>query len=234
MNDLINMAKQRKITVVFMEESEEKFKIVPSPKQHYVPLEIEENRNIISKLIVEINSCLSKEMYLAAFVLALLLPKILGNRLYPKLDEKTQYVKFLAEWVDGQRLIPHDFGQDSNVCAEVMYDIVDNFYKTGTFDFSKEYDTFVIEKVALQSENQNANRFYPGSASYSESSGKEIIELTISIRNTCSVMEECANRCYQKNSNLFCGDSDILIQNFDEITGKIFLNKDIQQRIENK
>lgn len=97
LNEVLRLALKKRISVVFMKESEEKYAIVPDSGKKILIYHTDEVHDNINLLIDEINRCLDNNLLISALNGALIIPGVLDNQKYSNLEYKGAYVKFYEE-----------------------------------------------------------------------------------------------------------------------------------------
>ena len=205
---IIKLANHRKIEVVFMKESTEKFIIIPDLNhKREESIILKEEKISILRIIKEIENLLEKDIYIPAFVLALNIPAICGAKEYADYNEEEQYKKWTFKWFSKYEKNP----QNSNFPYEspdLLFDIRKEFFNHGTFNVNKEYNEFKLEKIILRIENKNPFNLYIGNS--------KNLELTINVRDFCLKLINLGKKFYQDNINFFNEKDNIIIENYSE------------------
>ena len=203
LSELLYLAKNRKIPVVFMKEDKNNFAIVPDSSKKvegkHKPII---SKNILETYIDEIHNCLNNQLYVGAMVCALTIPGIMGKLLYPDLSYKESYIKWYEENIgqynnSGTHHMPYLNGV---VCYELKCSMHDYGTTTGT---KLDYGNFKIDGTRLLVEDKNYYNMYNNESFSSEdSSGMQRYFIDISIRDFCIKVINMANMDIQANSIL--------------------------------
>ena len=218
-DEVIKLAKHRRIPVVFMKESSEDFKVIPDLKHEHKKSIIEkEEMNSILKIIKEIEKALDKELYISAFVLSLNIPAICGAKAYPGYTEEEQYKKWVHEWFVQYEKSPNASNDGLPYeSAELLYDIRNEYLKHGTFNVNKDYDDFRLDRFILRIESRKPFNICVGKSSIKSVEDKpDTSELTINIRGFCINLINLGSKFYYNNKDLFNDKDNIIVEDYDK------------------
>lgn len=218
-DEIIRLARHRRIEVVFMKESDKEFKVIPNLKYEHRKSQIEKEETIsILRIIKEIEKALDKELYISAFALALNIPAICGAKAYPNFTEEEQYKKWAHEWFCQYEKSPNSANDRLPYkSADVLYDIRHEYFNHGTFNINKDYNNFKLDQFILRIESRKPFNTYVGESSITSGDGKpEIASLTINVRDFCWKLMALGEKFYHDNKALFHEKDNIIIEDYDK------------------
>lgn len=193
-NELLIMAKKRKIPVIFMKQSEIDYKIVPDNKYMDInpkPL-LFKVYNPLETLQDEIESCLDKGEYLAAFNLALIIPSLCGKIYSPNDDPKNQFIQWYKTYIFSDDI------EDKGLNAEECWNLKQNFNNRAEIEINCKTK---ISGVGLCFEHKNSMNLYADAEISSNENGT--YHYCINIRAFCNKMIYTSNVFKEKNKEAF-------------------------------
>lgn len=217
-DEVLELAKHREIPVVFMKESDDKFKIIPDKNHNHTLTKIDgEEKNGLLKLIDEINKSLDSKTYLSAFILALNIPSICGAKEYSSDLKKEQFIKWTTNWFSKYEKMPGDNNGVPYPSAELLWDLKENYELNGTFNIDKKYSEFYLNKFILRYEEKKPFNVYTGEASYGKNmDGSTCGSLTINVRDFCNKMIALGQKFYDDNQKLFNTSDIVILEDYDK------------------
>lgn len=182
LNDLLRRAYNRGIPVVYMKEDPKKFKIIPdfNKKANFTYEKIENVRGL-DLLENEINKCLENECYISSFILALIIPSVLGSYDYPNLDEKEAFIKWLDENVSNFKSDKEDGFPFAS--GELVYNLKKHLINGWNTKINGEYETFNLSSFKLLIQDKDKYEMYTSCFGFGINNSGGIMEL--SIRDIC-------------------------------------------------
>lgn len=188
LNEVLLLAKNRGIPVVFMKEDAKEFKIVPDISKHITPQRNPEKKmNSLEIIKEEITNCLNSNCYIAALSLALSVPSVFGQLSYPNMEPKDSYIKWFQEnigqYESDKRQIKDKMPYLS---GELCYSLKNSIQNKCSSIVKSEYEDFRIDNLILKIENKNYFDIYGGESSIiPDSNGIQKSEIIVSIREIC-------------------------------------------------
>ena len=203
LSELLYLAKNRKIPVVFMKEDENNFAIVPDyDKKMIGKHEPIVSKNILETYIDEIHNCLDNQAYVGAMSCALTIPGIMGKLIYPDLSYRDAYINWYEE----------NIGQYNNswstnmpyLSGEVCFKLKSSIHDYGvTNGVQSNYGMFKIDGLRLLVEDKNYYDAYNSNSFCEENTkGEKCYFIDISIRDFCIKVINMANNSIQDNPEL--------------------------------
>lgn len=216
-SELIELANNRMIPIVFMKEDEKSYAIVPD--NHRIVPTINNkiiSKNRVEKIIDEINSCLETNNYLGAFSLCLIIPGIMGRINYPDLSYKEAYIKWFQENI-GQYEKCSDDDEMPYLNGELCYAIKESFHNEGFTNVEFESSEFKITKVKLKIEGKKYFDIYcDGSTFGKDFNGNLKAELEINIRRLWVQLSAVLDREIRDKKSQLDLLPDNIIEDFDK------------------
>ena len=200
--ELLYLADNRKIPVVFMKEDEKNYAIVPDEYKKFQPKPKPIfSKNILDTFIDEISNCLNNQSYVGAMMCALTIPGIMGKLLYPDYKYKDSYVKWYEDNI-GQ--YDNSGGNFPYLSGEVCYRLKCSLHDTGSTEgIRDDYCNFRIDGMRLLVEDKNYYNMYNSEIYINEdSSGNKLYFIEVSIRDFCQKVINMSRIDIQKNSDL--------------------------------
>lgn len=185
----------RGIPMVYMEESQGKYLIVPNEKRKVEFLQpIEKKENTLYHIFEDIRKSLAAEAYLSAFSLALMVPSICGAVVYPKItDPKTRYVKWVDENLPCAMKDNSEFAKGmAYASGEVCYAVKEQLSDFGNLRVPEDFGSFHLKKITLITESKKPFDIYVNS------DGPD--EMEINVRDFCDYAILMGEACYQEHS----------------------------------
>ena len=193
LKELLYLADNRKIPVVFMKEDENNYSIVPDCNKKIIG----EHKGIVYKnslesMLDELKDCLNNDLYLGAMQCALTIPRILGSILYPEMNYKNAYIKWYQD----------NIGKHESFCTpgmpylngEACLKLKESLHNFGnTNGVIQDYGSFKIDEFKLIIEDKNYFDIYGGEASTGGDFNHKKTELQINIRDFCFKISRLAN-----------------------------------------
>ena len=183
LNDLLMRAYNRGIPVVFMKEDSQKFKIVPdvNKKSNFAYDKIENIRGL-DLLESEINKCLDNECFIAAFILASIIPSVLGKHDYPNINEKEAFIKWFDENIgDFERDEEDDFPY---VSGELLFNLKEHLINNWNTKIEENYGAFNLSDFKLVIQDKDKYEIY--TSSFGLGTNKEGGSMELSVRDICN------------------------------------------------
>lgn len=219
-DEIIKLAKNRRIEVVFMKQSDVEFKVIPNINYKHSKSSIKKEETIsLLKIIKEIESCLDKNLYLPAFILSLNIPSICGAKLYVNYDVDKQYTKWLDDYFCD--FVSHSTNEKLNFpyeSSELLFDLKNEFNNHGTFNVHKQYNDFKLDQFVLRIESKKPyNNYVSKSSIITDNMQQDFSKLTINVRSFCENMINTGKDFYFNNMELFSSSDNIIIEDYDKI-----------------
>lgn len=206
-DEIVRIARKKKIKVVFMKESNNSYAIVADEEHEHIYSKMHTyEKNKVLRLFEDINLSINNHAYISSLFLALTIPSIMGSKLYNDLSQEDRYIKWCMDYLPlyGKSL----FNDDKKMpypSPKVLYDLFHHYSNNGNFDLRKEYDSFTIDKVIIKNASiQDISHTYE--ASFEQNNDKKEYVLTIFVRQFIDKMIVLANKCYDNNIDKFVND----------------------------
>ena len=186
LNEVLRLAKNRQIPIIFMKESNFNYAIIPDDSRKVnIDYTIKKVPDKLWLLIEEIEKCLDNELYISALCDALIIPGVLGKLLYKNLDYKSAYIKWYQEYYGkynksiGNTNMPY-------INGEVLYRLKLSLHDYAHSNIKGDYKEFKIDDYKLVVTYKNIFDIYVGGSSLSSDSyNNKRGELDINIRKIC-------------------------------------------------
>ena len=166
---------------------------------------------MIIKLIEEINTALSHNLYFAALSLALTLPDICGKAEYPSAGVTFRYISWYNEYIGQYEQCPCDACkevQSPYLSGEIIYNLRNSFLHQGApnIDSSKIKDSAnKLDEFTLVLEKKNEFDIYSDASSIVSSNDGTVPRRSyrVNVRRLCQIITLSAKGYYHKNRDKF-------------------------------
>lgn len=221
LNEVLKLAKNRQIPVIFMKESNFNYEIIPdNNRKENIDYTIRKAPDKLLLLIKEIEKCLDNELYISALCDALIIPGVLGQLLYKNLDYKSAYIKWYQEYYGkynksiGNTNMPY-------INGEVLYRLKLSLHDYANSNIKGDYKEFKIDDYKLVVTDKNIFDIYVGGSSLSSDLyNNKRGELDINIRKICKELIDGFYRFKKENPSLLNECSSYNLE---------FLDKEIEE-----
>lgn len=204
LNQLLYLADNRGIPVIFMKNDEINYSIVPDFDRKYsIVHKGIEYKNSVDTLIDEINNDLNNNQYISAMMCALTIPGIMGTLLYPELDYKEAYIRWYQENIGKNECVPGEAGMPY-LNGDACYNLSKSLHNYGDVKgVVCDYLNFKIDDFKLIVEDENDGGYCDEASLVGPVNGIKKSELQINIRSFCCKVIKLARVHISKNPELY-------------------------------
>jgi len=200
LNKILKAAEKRSIPVVFMKESKDRYAIVPDlnrvqkAEDRFIP-----KANSVDILFDEMNRALKASCFISALSIALTIPGVLGQIVYPDLPYQEAYEKWYQDVIGQYEKNPKE-SEYPYPSGELCFKLKEAIQNYGHSSINGKYSDFEITELRLKAERENTFGIYINNSSIviHEDGSKEAI-CDISIRNLCQKIETSSQKTVEEH-----------------------------------
>ena len=213
LDELIEMARRRDIEVIFMRKSLDTFNIIEDRNYKYIPFIFKSSREItIERLINDINKCINCNLFLSAFISALVIPGICSKVECQNInDSKDRYI----QWCDTYLPCTDKTLRKDNmpiITGSTLWDLKEKLLSEGDINIFDNNEYLPLKRLLLRIEKRKHFDIYFDTISEDS--------ITLNVTKLCVDMIHQAERCLELHKKEMYHLSQLPIEDYDALIDK--------------